>query len=229
MITFIRPVFKFTSFETLYTVALTILFLFSVLITKGDDVLLINGNHSQFLDLFFKIITNFGDGIIFVIIIIVTLFIRFQYTVAAIMICIGHGLLISICKRFLFADAPRPRNFLDPDLIHFVSGVTVHGHNSFPSGHTATAFCAAFFIWLISRNVFAGIASLVGALLVGYSRIYLAQHFLIDVAAGATIGVFTTYIIWQIMEINQKPMWMNRKVNSRIKFKKRRATVNLPA
>ncbi len=32
------------------------------------------------------------------------------------------------------------------------------------------------------------------ALMVGYSRIYLAQHFLTDVCAGVVIGIISSYL-----------------------------------
>lgn len=229
MISFARSSIKSVSLETIYIFILTGLLLLSAFIKKGNDVLLINGNHTGFTDLFFSAITHLGEGAIFVIIIIVSLFRRFQYSIAIVAACVCNGLLVSLCKKVLFPDAPRPRNFLDPDLIHYVSGVVVHGNHSFPSGHTATAFCAAFLIWLISRNVFLGISTLTAALLVGYSRIYLAQHFLIDVSAGALIGVFSAYASWQMIAINKKPMWMNKKLTVSIKRKRKRAMLNLPA
>ena len=201
----------------IYCLVLFFLFIASIIFSKGQDVLFINGKNNLFFDQFFPLITNLGDGVIFVLIILATLFIRFQYTTVAVSVLVAHGILVSLFKRILFSDLDRPRNYLDNNLLHFVKGVTVHSNHSFPSGHTTTAFCAALLIALISKNKTIGIITLVIALLVGYSRIYLLQHFLIDVAAGAIIGCFTTYLIWQIMEANQKPGWMNKQL--RISFK----------
>jgi len=39
-------------------------------------------------------------------------------------------------------------------------------------------------------------AFLTGAILVGYSRIYLAQHFMDDVLAGAVIGFLSAITCW---------------------------------
>jgi membrane-associated phospholipid phosphatase len=61
------------------------------------------------------------------------------------------------------------------------------GKHSFPSGHTATAFVSACFLWLRYGYCY-GIAMLVLASFVGYSRIYSHSHYLRDVVAGALIG-----------------------------------------
>ncbi len=200
---------------------LILLFIVSVIIPKGNDVLWINGHHTPLLDIFFKTITNFGDGVVFIPIAIVTLFIGFRYFIALALSALVHGLIVSLFKRVLFHGAARPRNFLDPDLLHFVSGVNVHGTNTFPSGHTATAFCVAMIITLIAKNKSVGGVALILALLIGYSRVYLAQHFLMDVAAGAIVGAVTTFIVWQLIENSQRPRWMNRKLNLPFQFKSR--------
>jgi membrane-associated phospholipid phosphatase len=41
---------------------------------------------------------------------------------------------------------------------------------------------------------------LIAAILVGYSRIYLAQHFLDDVLAGAMIGVLSAIFCWMFFD-----------------------------
>lgn len=193
----------------------------SVLIPKGSDVLWINGHHTPLLDIFFKTITNLGDGFVFIPIAVVTLFLGLRYFIALALSAVVHGLIVSLFKRVLFHGSERPRNFIDPDLLHFVSGVDVHGTNTFPSGHTATAFCAAMVITLIARNKMIGGVALLLALLIGYSRVYLAQHFLMDVAAGAMVGGITTFIIWQLMENNEMPRWMNKKLDLPTEFKPR--------
>lgn len=202
-----------------YVIILATLFSSSLLIEKGQCVLFINGLHSPFLDWFMPVVTNLGDGLIFIPIIIALLFIRFQYCIMALIIMASSGILSSIFKRILFPGAERPRKFLDNSLLHFVPGVDVHGSNSFPSGHTVTAFCAALFITLLVENRIIGMLCLIAAMFVAFSRIYLLQHFLIDVAAGAVIGCFTTYTVWQIFENNRKPGWMKRRVTIDINLK----------
>ncbi len=59
--------------------------------------------------------------------------------------------------------------------------------HSFPSGHTAAAFAAAFALFLFHKR--AGSAALILALLMGFSRLYLFVHFPSDVIAGALLGL----------------------------------------
>jgi len=196
-----------------YWIFLGALILGALFVEKGSGVMWINGHHDPFLDNFFKSITRLGEGIVFVPIIIITLFIQFRYTAMVAILLSGNGLLVTICKHVLFSGLERPRAFLGDELIYFVPGVDVHSVNTFPSGHTATAFGAALFVSLLSRNKKIGTLSLMMAALVGYSRIYLAQHFFADVIAGATIGILTTFTVWRTLEYNRGPKWMTRRLH----------------
>lgn len=204
---------RYTAQVTLPFVALlTVLAALSVVIPKGDDVRWINGHHTPFLDTCFSLITNLGDGLVMIPVLLAFLLIRFRYCLMLLIIAIGHGVLASIFKRFLFAGLERPRAFLGDELLHFVPGITVHSAHSFPSGHTATAFCTALLIALVTRHQAVRVVALLLALLVGYSRIYLGQHFLIDVAGGAVLGCGTTYITWIFLRYKTLPAWMDRKL-----------------
>jgi membrane-associated phospholipid phosphatase len=197
------------------------LFATSILIDKGQDVLLINGHYSYFQDQLFKSVTLLGEGIVFTVLLLITLYIRFQYTIICAVAWIGHGLFVTLFKRVLFPDVARPRAFMDNHLLHFVQGTQVHSAHSFPSGHTATAFCAALLIALIFKNKMAGVIALLFACLVAYSRVYLLQHFLMDVTAGALIGCCTAALCWQFFDSKQRPQWMNRRLRSSLKIPSR--------
>jgi membrane-associated phospholipid phosphatase len=195
-----------------FLLTLITLFLLSFIIRKGDDVLFINGHHTVFLDVTLPVVSLLGEGLPFTLLLLATLFIRFQYTIATAIAWVSHGLLVSLCKQVLFSGMLRPRNYLDHSALYFVPGVDVYGHNSFPSGHTATAFCLALLIALIFQKKIIGVLVLFVALAVAYSRIYMLQHFLIDIAAGAIIGSFTTYAVWEILSIRKTPTWMERRL-----------------
>jgi len=65
--------------------------------------------------------------------------------------------------------------------------------NSFPSGHTATAFLGAEFLWQEYKDVsvWYGIAGYAVAAGTGYFRMYNGRHWLSDVAMGAGIGILS--------------------------------------
>lgn len=76
-------------------------------------------------------------------------------------------------------------------------------HNSFPSGHTATAFISAEFLRLENRDKpWIGISGYVVAASTGFLRMYNNRHWFSDVVAGAGIGILCTNIIYWIYPSN---------------------------
>jgi len=67
-------------------------------------------------------------------------------------------------------------------------------YNSFPSGHTATAFASAEFLWQEYKDVsiWYGVSGYIVATGTGFFRMYNDRHWLTDVAAGAGIGILCT-------------------------------------
>jgi undecaprenyl-diphosphatase len=59
---------------------------------------------------------------------------------------------------------------------------------SFPSGHTAVAFSVATSVYLNSHKWYLAVPAFAWASGVGYSRLYLGQHYPSDVLAGAVVG-----------------------------------------
>lgn len=76
------------------------------------------------------------------------------------------------------------------------------GHNSFPSGHTATAFMGAELV-RIEYGGWYGAAAYVVAGGIGFMRMYNGRHWLHDVVAGAGVGILSARIgewsagLWQ--------------------------------
>ena len=73
-------------------------------------------------------------------------------------------------------------------------------NNSFPSGHTATAFMGAEFLYqeYKDKSIWYGIAGYTVATGTGLFRIYNNRHWLTDVATGAGIGILSTKIAYWI-------------------------------
>ncbi|MCO6162558.1 phosphatase PAP2 family protein [Flavobacterium sp. NRK F7] len=76
-------------------------------------------------------------------------------------------------------------------------------NNSFPSGHTATAFMGAEFLYQEYKDVsvWYGITGYVVATGTGLFRMYNNRHWLTDVSAGAGIGILSTKIAYWLHPI----------------------------
>lgn len=76
------------------------------------------------------------------------------------------------------------------------------GHNSFPSGHTATAFMGAELV-RIEYGGWYGIGAYTIATGIGFTRMYNGRHWLHDVVAGAGVGILSARVgewscqLWQ--------------------------------
>lgn len=66
--------------------------------------------------------------------------------------------------------------------------------NSFPSGHTSTAFSLAASVSIECKKWYVVVPAYMYATSVGYSRLYLGEHYPTDVLAGAAIGVGSAYL-----------------------------------
>ena len=182
-------------------VTIVVLMVASVTIPKGEEVMVINGNHTFFQDELFKLLTRLGEGWFFIPVLIWSFFIRYSLAISIVAMNALVGIVCALAKRVLFSDSfLRPAALIDHQLLYFVPGVEVHTHHSFPSGHTATIFCFAILASLMIRHRTATVTLLILALAVGYSRIYLLQHFLLDVTAGAIIGVSSAFLILYIFD-----------------------------
>lgn len=165
----------------------------SFILKKEAFFLLLNIDLGIQADIFFKYFTNVGDGLFWLLwgsIIIIKKGKR--YLPLLLSAVIFSTLLTQISKQVIYPDEPRPLQAIaDQSLVHYVSGVTVHSINSFPSGHTATAFTFVLVLALFSQTIEWLILGFVAAILVAYSRIYLGQHFPLDVGAGMLVAVCT--------------------------------------
>jgi membrane-associated phospholipid phosphatase len=86
-----------------------------------------------------------------------------------------------------------------------VAGVEIHSLNSFPSGHTATSFTLFLLTSYLFPNKYVFVIFLLYALACSYSRVYLAQHFPLDLAGGILVALLTIPIsIFIRKKINKK-------------------------
>lgn len=164
----------------------------SFLFGKIDFFLLLNANLGKPADLFFKIWTNMGDGVWWVVVLL--LFILFWKDKISLLIgsFVFSELMIQLFKSALIPDEARPTKAItDGSIIHTVPGVELHLISSFPSGHTVEIFTFFLLACLLINKKWIIPIGFVYALLVGYSRIYLAQHFPLDVGGGMIIAMLS--------------------------------------
>ena len=182
-----------------------------VILLTGDKVaihLAINGVHTSFLDTFFTYWTHVGDGVftsIVAILIVLLVFKKYRYSTLAfgaisLILC---GIFSQFMKRAIFPDASRPLKYIGENVLYLVPDVDVHMSNSFPSGHTTAAFTFFAFVSLalFRDNRLMQFLMALFAVLVGYSRMYLSQHFLEDVVTGAVLGIFTYFVTYWIVSL----------------------------
>jgi hypothetical protein len=93
-------------------------------------------------------------------------------------------------------------------------------NNSFPSGHTGTAFVGAEFMWqeYKDKSIWYGISGYLVATGTGFFRMYNNKHWLTDVVMGAGIGILSTKAAY----------WLFPVINEKIFKSKNKAAIALP-
>ncbi|MEQ1623335.1 MAG: phosphatase PAP2 family protein [Sediminibacterium sp.] len=167
----------------------------SLFFGKIPVFLFFNADLGHFADLFFEYFTYLGDGLIWIPIALFFIWKQRQHLVLLISTISTSTLLAQGIKNFVFTAEPRPTTLItDRSLIHTVKGVELHGFYSFPSGHTTTACCIFLLACLFLPKKWIVPIGLTYALLVGYSRVYLAQHFPLDVGGGLLVGSISVWL-----------------------------------
>lgn len=175
---------------------------------------LFNTHHTEVADILMFYTTKMGEGVFgTIILLLLTAFRPFRnwwYFSAALLCNLLPALLTQWIKSAV--NAPRPLTYFhEAAWIHTVPEWPRLLQRSFPSGHTCAAFslfCFLAFI-LTPRYKWAGALFFALALLVGYTRMYLAAHFFIDVYVGSIIGVVFTILVLSVMR--KRPHYFFRK------------------
>ncbi|MFB6458007.1 phosphatase PAP2 family protein [Chitinophaga sp. Hz27] len=179
--------------------------LIKMLYSREDIYFYVNGLHTAVGDWFFPKITQLGSTVGAVALVAILFFInkRQSFVMATAFVFTA---VVNFAFKFIVAF-PRPHRYFEQQLlggttdprlhnIYYVPGIDVlDNFRSFPSGHTVCAFTAATVLSYYCRNKVWTILFFVLALLTGYSRMYMSQHFFEDVTAGSFVGIFLS-ICW---------------------------------
>ncbi|MDF2433857.1 MAG: hypothetical protein JWP44_3488 [Mucilaginibacter sp.] len=182
-------------FFVLYLILLCCCLIIKVLYSKDAIYYTVNGRFSDWADYLAPYITAIGNGWTTIILSVILALFNYRKAFLLASSYAITSLLAQLIKHIV--KAPRPKLYFHDQLtrIHFVKGAYTDTFNSFPSGHTVTAFSTALVISYLLKNKNWSILLFLIAVLVGYSRMYLSEHFFEDVTAGSALGVFLT-IFW---------------------------------
>lgn len=166
------------------------------------------------LDTFFSSITHVGDGLVPTILAVLILLLADVRSFLMIGLSTGLSAIVTqVLKHALSYD--RPFMFRDElGDMHWVPGLDLHHHLSFPSGHTTAAFSMCFAMAVLLGRASWGYALAILAALLAYSRVYISQHFSEDILAGAAIGTLTGLAVyyWLYRSAFATRPWLNRRV-----------------
>lgn len=167
--------------------------------SKRDIHLCINGYHNVFADYFFYVMTYVGDGVTGI---VIGLFIFYwkgwRAGTAAGLSMVLAAAVTQTLKHTIFSGEPRPKVYFESihEQLRFVPWVENYLFNSFPSGHSTQAFAMCFSLAILLNRNWAKAGMLLLAVLIGFSRMYLSQHFMRDVFFGSLIGTTVTLLVF---------------------------------
>lgn len=183
---------------------------------KSQLFLAVNLRHTEWLDAFMRGATEVGDGMgTTIILLVMPVFFKscrnWWFVLAAAFCNIAPALLIQTIKSVV--QAPRPLEYYkleltkNPMLLHIRDHWPHLFHRSFPSGHSGSVFSMCCFLSMILPTGWgrAGLVLFFVALVVAYSRMYLAAHFYLDIFVGSILGTITTMFCFALMR-----RWSNR-------------------
>ena len=213
-------------FLSLSLILIVVLGLALLYIPKGDLHLLLCDRHTPARDIFYRYYTTIAEWFPYVVCAAILLFGRIGDGVFASSAMILSAISTQILKHII--NAPRPVTWFGmyvPDIqLPLVEGVRMNCWFSFPSGHTTSFFALALVVCILltrSPKISMGPRILVQILLFtlaalgGYSRIYLSQHFALDVFAGMLVGILITIACYAIFNRYEDQKWYNYRVFSK--------------
>jgi membrane-associated phospholipid phosphatase len=201
-----------------YLFFLTIFLAFELNYSKTEMHIWANQINSPFFDTLFMYATHLGDGTMIAILTIVLLFVKYRYALAFLAGSLLTSGIVHLFKRLLLEEMYRPSKYFElfeTYQLYLIEGINLRSLQSFPSGHTSTAFNVFLMLALLSKNQLLKFLYFILAMVVAYSRVYLSQHFFIDIAAGSVIAVvIMIFIFYQAERVDRK--WLESSLLSKV-------------
>jgi membrane-associated phospholipid phosphatase len=215
----VKIISKYKAFFIPFGVLLLISGVYLTQVSRADSHIFLNQVVTPILNPIFKYGTYLGDGNFIAGVIILLLFYRFKAATYVGLSCGLSGLFTNTLKHQFFDDVNRPHFYFKyvhpgdymPQLV--LPDAAMHIHNSFPSGHTTGAFCLFTALMLYTNKPKWAWLFFLLSFIAGFSRIYLSQHFLIDVFFGSIIGsgfAIGLYLIFEKLANNYNWNWWNK-------------------
>ena len=206
-----KPTSSILPFLIPTTILALLIVLALLLIPKAQLHLQLCQPHTAFLDTIIPLVTNLVDWLPYVTIVLL-LFYRAGWATFLASNLLLSTLIVQPIKHIV--HAPRPLTWFAenmPDIsLPLVEEVSMNHWLSFPSGHTTTFFVLFFTLSIImcdenikGKNILSFICFLC-ATFGAYTRIYLSQHFALDIFAGILIAVVSTLILYYFLVLKTK-------------------------
>lgn len=160
-----------------------------LLFGHNQSFILINHNRNSFFDFIMPWFSHLGESLFIVPIAILFFATNLRWILTTLTTFAICTLLVNVLKHQVFSNNPRPATwFKNSEIVFSVEGMDLWEQHSFPSGHTTAAFWCFTLLALKFKSFWPQLICFLLALGTGYARVYLGQHFPLDVLGGAAIG-----------------------------------------
>lgn len=168
------------------------------LFDKFQILIFVNSLHTLFLDFLMYHLTRIPELAIVLFTFVLSFLFEKRIFLAVIISFLIASLIIFSLKFMVFSDIKRPLEWISKNAhiqLHFNPNIKLHLNSSFPSGHTFAAFCSMTCLALITKNGWLQFFFFLAAFAMGISRVYVLQHYFLDVFFGAQIGFWVAFLV----------------------------------